>query len=123
MPRANVHNMYFMDRRAQKEKKTFSGVMTIGIQDAAVQESMGPIEDRSREHLVSTDNGIIMTRNRLLQAAKEVAEGKRPPGTDIASQGVRAVSMVTPRSLGFAEALAIHEATLRNPLASVEVTA
>ena len=123
VPQANVHNMYFMDRRAQKEKKTFSGVMTIGIQDAAVQESMGPIEDRSREHLVSTDNGIIMTRNRLLQAAKEVAEGKRPPGTDIASQDVRAVSMVTPRSLGFAEALAIHEATLRNSLASVEVTA
>ena len=32
-------------------------------------ESMGPVEDRSRESLVSTDNGIIMTRKRLLDAA------------------------------------------------------
>ena len=112
VPQANIHNMYFMDRRAQQEKKTFSGVMTIGIQDAAVQESMGAIEDRSRENLVSTDNGIIMTRNRLLQVAKDVASGKTPPGLDTATQRVRAISMVAPRSQGFSEALAAHEASL-----------
>ena len=114
VPQANIHNMYFMDRRAQQEKKTFSGVMTIGIQDAAVQESMGAITDRSRENLVSTDNGIIMTRNRLLQAAKNVASGKTPPGLDSATQRVRAVSMVAPRSQGFTEALAAHEASLKS---------
>lgn len=115
VPQANIHNLYFMDRRAQQEKKTFSGVMTIGIQDAAVQESMGSIEDRSREHLVSTDNGIIMTRNRLLQAAKDVAEGKQPPGIDDASQCVRAVSMVLPRNVSFAAALATLETSLPRP--------
>ena len=114
VPQANIHNMYFMDRRAQQEKKTFSGVMTIGIQDAAVQESMGAIEDRSRENLVSTDNGIIMTRNRLLQAARDVHSGKTPPGLDAVTQRVRAVSMVAPRSRGFGEALAFHEAILKN---------
>ena len=112
VPQANIHNMYFMDRRAQQERKTFSGVMTIGIQDAAVQESMGAVANRTRENLVSTDNGIIMTRNRLLQAAKDVQSGKTPPGADAAAQRLRAVSMVAPKSCTFSEALATRYATL-----------
>ena len=119
VPRANIHNMYFMDRRAQKDKKTFSGVMTIGIQDAAVQESMGAIEDRSRENLVSTDNGIIMTRNRLAQAARDVQIHKTPPGLDAATQRVRAISMVAPRSQAFSEALALHQANLQKADATI----
>ena len=62
------------------------------------QESMGHIEDRTKENLVGTDNGIIMTRNRLLQAAKTVQGGGTPPGTDGASQRVRAFASVLPRS-------------------------
>ena len=119
VPEANIHNMYFMDRRAQQDKKTFSGVMTIGIQDAAVQESMGAIEDRARENLVSTDNGIIMTRNRLLQAARDVLADKTPPGLDVATQRVRAVSMVAPRSQSFNDALAIHAASLQQAEAAI----
>jgi hypothetical protein len=109
MPVANKRNDYFIDRAAQRARKTFSGVLRIGIQDAAVQESMGPIEDRSRENLVSTDNGIIMTRKRLLDAARANAQGSDPPGLDPAAQKVRAVSMVAPRNVPFATALAEHE--------------
>jgi phthalate 4,5-dioxygenase len=97
-PIANKDNDYLMDRIAQKEKKTFCGVMGIAEQDAAVQESMGSIEDRSKENLVGTDNGIIMTRNRLLRAVKAVQAGKMPPGVDALSQRVRAFSAVLPRS-------------------------
>jgi nitrite reductase/ring-hydroxylating ferredoxin subunit len=111
MPVANKSNDYLIDRAAQRARKTFSGVLRIGIQDAAVQESMGPIEDRSRESLVSTDNGIIMTRRRLLDAARASAsaEGRDPPGLDPAAQRVRAVSMVAPRDVPFAKALAEHQ--------------
>ncbi|MGE5098124.1 MAG: aromatic ring-hydroxylating dioxygenase subunit alpha, partial [Betaproteobacteria bacterium] len=85
---------------------------------AAVQESMGPIEDRSRENLVSSDNGIIMTRKRLLDAARGNAEGRDPPGLDAEAQCVRAVSMVTPRDVPFTRALAEHEgATKREEVA------
>jgi hypothetical protein len=59
LPVAHRGNNYLIDRAAQASRQTFSGVRSIPIQDAAIQESMGPIEDRSREHLVSTDNGII----------------------------------------------------------------
>ena len=44
---------------------------------------MGPIVDRTKENLVSTDNGIIMARHRLLKAARALAEkGVQPPGVD-----------------------------------------
>jgi hypothetical protein len=69
-PVANKRNDYLIDRASQKEKKTFSGVSGVGVQDAAIQESMGTIQDRSREHLVSSDNGIVKTRKRLMDAPR-----------------------------------------------------
>jgi hypothetical protein len=53
-----------------------------------------------------------MTRNRLLQAAKDVAAGKVPPGLDAATQRVRATSMVAARSESFDAALAAQLASL-----------
>jgi phthalate 4,5-dioxygenase oxygenase subunit len=104
IPVANRENDYLMDRVAQQERRTFCGVLGIAEQDAAVQESMGPIEDRTREHLVGTDNGIIMTRHRLLRAVKTVKAGGTPPGIDAAAQRVRAFAAVLPRSAPLASA-------------------
>ncbi|MEP7069205.1 MAG: Rieske 2Fe-2S domain-containing protein [Usitatibacter sp.] len=111
LPVANKGNDYLIDRDAQKARKTFSGVMRVGVQDAAVQESMGPIVDRARENLVSSDNGIIMTRKRLLDAARVAGDASELPGLDPAAQRVRALSMVTARDMPFATALAQHEAS------------
>jgi phenylpropionate dioxygenase-like ring-hydroxylating dioxygenase large terminal subunit len=97
IPVANKQNDYLIDRVAQRERRTFCGVTGIGEQDAAVQESMGPIEDRTAEHLVGTDNGIIMTRQRLLKAAKAVQAGNAAPGTGAAAQRVRAFAAVLPK--------------------------
>jgi len=96
-PKANRRNDYLVDRAAQKARKTFSGVEGVGVQDAAIQESMGPIIDRSAEHLVATDKGIVMTRRRLLEAARAQARGEPPPGLEPSAQRVRAVSIVAPR--------------------------
>ena len=46
-----------------------------------MQESMGPIADRTKENLVSTDNAIIMARLRLRKAAQAVGEGSAPAGS------------------------------------------
>ena len=76
--------------------------MGIAMQDASLQESMGSIADRSREHLTSTDNGIIMARNRLLRAAKALAEkGEAPPGLDPATHRVRSAAVVLPADQQF----------------------
>src|ERR671928_109744 len=72
-PLANKDNDYLIDRAAQKAGRTFSGVEGITMQDASLQESMGPVVDRTKENLVSTDNGIIMARHRLLRALKAFA--------------------------------------------------
>ncbi len=97
---------YLIDRAAQKAKKSFSGIRGVGVQDAAIQESMGPIQDRTREHLVSSDNGIVKTRRRLMDAASAVARGADPPGLDPEAQRARAVSMVASRELSLREAIA-----------------
>src|SRR6267143_1394412 len=109
IPIANRRNDYLIDRTAQKAKKSFSGVPGVGVQDAAVQESMGAIQDRSREHLVSSDNGIVKTRKRLMDAAKAVGRGLAPPGLDPAAQGARAVAMVVPRELSLSDAVAMAQ--------------
>ena len=56
---------------------------------------MGPIVDRTKENLVSTDNGIIMARHRLMRAAKALVEkGETPPGIDPEHQNVRSAAIV-----------------------------
>src|SRR5256885_3515772 len=109
VPVANKRNDYLIDRAAQKAKKTFSGVSGIGVQDAAIQESMGAVQDRSREHLVSSDNGIVKTRKRLMDAAGAVARGLAPPGLAPEAQRARAVSMVVPRELSLPDAVAMAQ--------------
>jgi len=96
-PLANKDNDYLMDREAQRKGTTYSGVEGIAMQDASLQESMGPIVDRSKENLVSTDNGIIMARHRLMKAAKALRDkGTTPPGVDPAHQRVRSAAIVLP---------------------------
>jgi len=103
-PLQNKDNDYLMDRASQKSGRNFSGVEGIGMQDASLQESMGPIQDRTRENLVSTDNGIIMARHKLIKAAKELAaKGTLPPGRDVAHQKVRSVAVVLPSGTPFKE--------------------
>ncbi len=104
-PLANKDNDYLMNRAAQKAGLTYSGVEGIAMQDASLQESMGPIVDRTKENLVSTDNGIIMARHRLMRAAKALADkGITPPGVDPAHQRVRSASVVLPPDQPFKDA-------------------
>jgi hypothetical protein len=103
-PIINKDNDYLMDRAAQARGETYCGVKGIAMQDAAVQESMGPIQDRSKENLVSTDNAIIMARHRLLKAAREFAKGATPPGVEPDGQRVRSATFVLPVDVAFADA-------------------
>jgi len=84
------------------------------MQDASLQESMGPIVDRTKENLVSTDNGIIMARHRLLRAVKAFTEkGTVPPGVDPAHQRVRSAAIVLPPDVPFTEGA--REAMIARP--------
>ena len=118
---ANRDNDYLMDRAAQRAGATYSGVAGIAMQDASLQESMGPIIDRSTEHLTTTDNGIIMARGRLMRAARALAEqGVAPPGTDPATHRVRSASVVLPAGEAF-ETAAREALTARPGVAPASV--
>ncbi|MBC7703924.1 MAG: aromatic ring-hydroxylating dioxygenase subunit alpha [Rhodoferax sp.] len=104
-PLQNKENDYLMDRAAQKANTTYSGIEGIAMQDASLQESMGPIQDRTRENLVATDNGIIMARQRLMKAAKALEEkDEAPPGTDPQTHRVRSVAIVLPSDQAYKDA-------------------
>ncbi len=103
IPLQRKENDYLMDRAAQKSGHSFSGVEGIAMQDASLQESMGPIQDRTRENLCPTDRAIVMARRRLLQAAAASREGKPVPGLRAEEQRVRSCAIVLPREQHFKE--------------------
>ena len=74
-------NDFNIDRHIQKTQ-TFSGIPGVNTQDVAVQEGMGPIVDRSQEHLGSTDRAIVTMRRLLLEATRTVESGGVPKGAD-----------------------------------------
>jgi phthalate 4,5-dioxygenase len=71
-------NDYQIDRVAQKGT-SYSGIRDFRSQDAMATETAGPIYDRTREHLGSTDVALIRMHRQLLRAAKGLAEGEEPP--------------------------------------------
>ncbi len=77
----NPDNKYLQDREAMRTKN-FSGIAGILTQDHAVQESMGPLYDRSKEHLGASDRAVIQLRRYLLDCLKAVRAGADPPGLD-----------------------------------------
>jgi phthalate 4,5-dioxygenase oxygenase subunit len=89
IPEQNKSNDYLMNRAAQKEGTAYSGVEGVAVQDSSLQESMGAIIDRTKENLVSTDNGIIMARHRLLKAVQAMKKGLPPPARRLAGIAAR----------------------------------
>ncbi|WP_067929058.1 Rieske 2Fe-2S domain-containing protein [Alicyclobacillus shizuokensis] len=96
-PKPNKANDYMIDWNAQATK-AFSGIPTIAMQDQAVQESMGPIYDRRKEHLGTADLAIIRMRRLWLNAAKGILErNMKPVGVEAPeSYYIRSASMRLP---------------------------
>jgi hypothetical protein len=76
--RANVWNDYDVDRLGQKTY-LYSGIKTFPLQDIAMMENQwGPLAKREKEHLVSMDYQMIYLRQKLLKAARDMADGIEP---------------------------------------------
>jgi phenylpropionate dioxygenase-like ring-hydroxylating dioxygenase large terminal subunit len=73
----NKDNDYQIDREMQKTVN-YTGLPTNRTQDAAVIESMGPIMDRTHEHLGRSDAAIIYMRRLMIAAAKQLQQGIEP---------------------------------------------
>jgi phthalate 4,5-dioxygenase len=77
LPVRNRDNEYQLDRGAQRTT-SFTGIRGVRDQDAAVQEGMGPIVNRSAEHLGSADAAVIQTRRLLLRLLDDLDAGSEP---------------------------------------------
>jgi hypothetical protein len=61
------------------ELETFTGLgKDFAIHDKWATETQGPIQDHSSEHLGTVDIAVAMTRKLLLQAIRDLQEGREP---------------------------------------------
>lgn len=74
----NRRNEYGFDP-AEQETETYTGMgKDINVHDQWAVESMGRIQDRTREHLGTSDKGIIAYRRMLREQIKTVEAGETP---------------------------------------------
>ncbi|MDN5536361.1 aromatic ring-hydroxylating dioxygenase subunit alpha, partial [Comamonas sp.] len=74
--RKNKRNNYGYSVKEQASE-TYTGMgMDINVHDQWAVESQGPIQDRTREHLGTTDKGIIAYRKLLVKAIEDNLAGK-----------------------------------------------
>jgi len=77
VPKRNMRNDYLIDRELQKTL-SYTGISGVSDQDAAIQDSQGAVQDRTREHLGPTDVGIIEFRKLVMAAARALQQGEPP---------------------------------------------
>ena len=108
-PKYNDVNDYGVDISLQRTKY-FSGMAGLWPQDAGLQESMGPVADRTQEHLCSSDKGIIRTRRLLKKSALALRDSNEsPPGaTNPDAYMIRSVGIMLSDSIPWKEGIAPH---------------
>jgi hypothetical protein len=105
-PKPTRANDYLRDLEREKSLR-YTGIPTIGVQDKAMQESMGRVFNRSRERLGAADLAIIKARQLWLDAARAMRDhGATPRGAlEPGAYQVRSVSEVLPSGARWLDAL------------------
>ena len=102
-PVRNKQNSYLVDREEQRTT-SMTGIHGFASQDQAIQESMSPIVDRTRERLGTTDTAIIAMRRVLLQEIRELAQAREPFAAQHGDvYWVRSASLLLKRDVEFDE--------------------
>jgi phthalate 4,5-dioxygenase len=95
----NRTNDYGIDRQAQKVQ-SMTGIPGINTQDFALQEGMGAIVDRTKEHVGTTDRAIIILRQILLESLDTLERGGRLKAIDPATyRNVRSIDRMVKKEL------------------------
>jgi len=112
----NKANDYNIDRVAQRNY-SYTGIKTFPLQDIAMMEDQrGPIMDRSREHLASSDEIIIRVRRQLIRAARNLMEGKEPTGPQAGTAwAVHTARVIVPNTMSESDALGKLRPMLTDP--------
>jgi hypothetical protein len=93
----SLDNRYFQNPELMKTSN-FTGMGdSFPIHDAFATESMGPISDRTKEHLATTDKILVQARRLLLESIAQVQKGEQPLHrvTDTAKRDVSNIVVVS----------------------------
>jgi len=102
-PINNGRNNYGIDRDIQRLYSS-SGIDGIGLQDSALQETMGAIVDRTKETLGSGDAAIVAWRRLMLAQARHLKEtGELALPLTPQLYRVRSVGITLPKETDFEE--------------------
>ena len=102
-PRRNKANRYLYDHEEQKTK-TYIGVgFDVNVHDTWATEGPGPIQNRTLEHLGTTDKAITAARRMLLRGIRSLQDGGESPlsGQDLGTRSfthLTAIDTVAPRA-------------------------
>jgi len=81
IPKSGRHNNWGFDPNEQVSRTYLGmGEDDINVHDQWACESMGAIQDRTREHLGTSDRAIMANRRLLMQAIDDVEAGRDPLG-------------------------------------------
>lgn len=72
-------SQWYNQNREMMRSENMSGIDGIAAQDHAVSESMGPIVDRTKEHLGRSDMAVVAWRRLMLKAVRELQTTGTPP--------------------------------------------
>ncbi len=106
-----------IDREMQRTLN-FTGIRGTGTHDSMAQIAMGPIANRTKEHLGVTDIGIIQARRLMLQEAIDLLEGTEPTGPSVPqAYSVTGVQFLEDRDVSFEECIERQRGNLYPSLA------
>jgi phenylpropionate dioxygenase-like ring-hydroxylating dioxygenase large terminal subunit len=121
----NESNDWMIDREVQRNA-TFTGIEGVHLQDQAITESMGTTVDHNIEHLTIGDLMITRTRQRMLNAMRDLVDrGIKPPGAENSDVflGAHGGDFVAPAGIGWLETYANQVRASANPTGALRVPA
>jgi phthalate 4,5-dioxygenase oxygenase subunit len=104
-------NNWLQDRE-RMQAGSWTGISGVNMEDLAVEESMGPIFDRTKEHLGTSDVAVIRMRRLMIDSARALAErGETPVGLrePVDLRRLRAEEAMLPLGESWEDKLSVYE--------------
>ncbi|MGH6982159.1 MAG: hypothetical protein ACREFC_13215, partial [Stellaceae bacterium] len=84
-----------LQKRDQMDRN-WSGFRGIALEDAVIGTSMGPIQDRTKEHLIGSDLAVVRFRRRLMESLAHMERGGDPIGVDVDAGAIASIDSPAP---------------------------
>jgi len=83
-------------QRREAMDRNWTGFHGIALEDAIISTSMGPIYDRSKEHLVASDIAVVRFRRRVLDSVERLERGEDPVGVSVDASLISSIDAPAP---------------------------